>query len=175
MVLINGILTNTPKWVWLLLAYLVWRGIKARQPGETSLLKLAVLPALLTLWSVTELVRLFGVSPGWFAFWLVGALAGAPVGMALVRRMVLLVDRARGVIHRPGDPTLLPLVLLTFAIKFGFGVMQAISPERFQQGWLPAADLLLNGFFVGIFIGKFAIYARRYSQNMIAAIPQRDA
>jgi hypothetical protein len=162
MELINGILGGTPHWVWFLLAYLVFIGIKARGPGEVSLVKLATVPVVLTAWSLHELTRLFDPTPGAVGLWLVGVAAGLSLGVALVRRLALTVDRARGVIRHPGDKTLLPLVLATFLVKYGFGVMQAMSPGALRTGWAGTADLVLSGFFVGIFLGKFATYALRY-------------
>lgn len=160
--LINGILVRTPPWVWLLLGYLVWIGLKARRPGETSLVKLAIVPALLTIWSLYELTRLLAPTAGTIGLWLAGAIFGCAIGAALLRRMALHVDRARGVIQRPADPTLLPLLLATFAVKYGFGVMQAVAPAQLEHGGPRAAYLLASGLFVGIFLGKFASYARRW-------------
>lgn len=162
MELINGILGGTPYWVWLLLGYLVFTGINARKPCEVSLVKLAVVPTLLTAWSLHELARLFDPTPVTIGLWLLGVAVGLGIGMALVRRLALNVDRERGVIVHPGDKTLLPLVLATFLVKYGFGVMQSLSPAALRTGWAGTADLVLSGLFVGIFLGKFAIYALRY-------------
>lgn len=160
--MINGIIQGTPHWVWLLLGYLVFIGVKARQPSEVSLVKLAIVPVLLTAWSLHELTRLFDPTPATVGLWLLGAAAGLGLGVALVRRLALTVDRARGVIRHPGDPTLLPLVLATFLVKYGFAVMQSLAPAALRTGWTGTADLLLSGLFVGIFLGKFATYALRY-------------
>ena len=160
--MINGILQGTPHWVWFLLAYLVFIGVKARQPGEVSLVKLAIVPVLLTGWSLHELTRLFDPTPGAVGLWLLGAAVGLGIGVALVRRLALTVDRARGVIAHPGDKTLLPLVLATFLVKYGFSVMQSLSPGALRTGWTGTADLVLSGLFVGIFLGKFATYALQY-------------
>lgn len=164
MALINGIVTHTPTWVWILLGYLIWKGIKARQPGETTLLQLAIVPALLAVWSLTELVRLLAPTPGDMALWLLAALVGAALGAALVRSMSLRVDRARGVIIRPGDKSLLPLLLTTFIVKYAFGVMAAVAPDLAQREAFRLVDLAASGFFVGIFLGKFACYALRYAR-----------
>jgi hypothetical protein len=38
--------SHTPVWVWALLIFLITRGISAMKPGETSLGKLTIVPAL---------------------------------------------------------------------------------------------------------------------------------
>jgi hypothetical protein len=40
------ILTHTPLWAYLLLAYLVWQGILARRPRNQSIWRLMIVPAV---------------------------------------------------------------------------------------------------------------------------------
>jgi hypothetical protein len=44
--MLQHLASQTPIWVWLLLAFLITRGIAAMKPAETSLQKLAIVPAL---------------------------------------------------------------------------------------------------------------------------------
>nr|WP_239668881.1 hypothetical protein [Stenotrophomonas maltophilia] len=48
--MLQHLASQTPIWVWLLLAFLVTRGIAAMKPAETSLQKLAIVPALFAVW-----------------------------------------------------------------------------------------------------------------------------
>lgn len=153
---------HTPVWVWLLLAYLIFRGVKARRPAQTSLLKLAVIPAVFTVWGLTDLARLYGLKPETAGLWLTGIAVGALIGWRLLFHADIRADQAAGVINRPADHTLLPLLLVTFAVKYAFGVIAATSPDLLQHMGFRMADLLLSGLFTGIFIGKFARYTRAY-------------
>jgi len=155
-------LSHTPWWVYVLFIYLVSRGLKAMKPGEVSLQKLAIIPVLFTLWSLRDLVRIYGVTTQSVSIWLVGILVGIAAGWLLVRNAAIRVDPASGVIHHPADYTLLPLIVFTFAVKYTFGVISATSPDLLQQPAYMLADLGLSGLFSGMFIGKFAVYAGRY-------------
>ncbi len=155
-------LQHTPWWVYVLFFYLLSRGLAARKPGEVSLGKLAIIPVLLTAWSLAELVRLYGLQPSAVAIWLAGLLVGIVFGWLLLRNMAITVDPATGVIHRPADFTLLPLILVTFAVKYAFGAIAATAPDLLQEPMFKLADLGLSGLFSGIFVGKFALYVSRY-------------
>ncbi|WP_191059056.1 DUF6622 family protein [Geminicoccus harenae] len=157
-----GIVTQTPAWVYLLLAYLVWIGIKARRPGQVSLTRLAIVPALLTAWGLHDLVRLYGIEAATVLPWL-GALGlGALLGLWLLRGRAITADRTRGLIHRLADGTVLPLVLVAFALKYTFGVVGAVSPATLEQPFWRPVDLGAYGLFAGIFVGKFLGYLLRY-------------
>lgn len=155
-------LKETPWWVYVLFVYLVTRGLKSRKPAEVSLPKLAVIPALLTVWSLAELARIYGMTPQATLIWVVGLVAGVAIGWLLLKGKAITADPASGVIHRPADLTLLPLILVTFAVKYAFGAIGSISPDLLQEPAFRLADLGLSGLFSGIFVGKFAVYAGRY-------------
>jgi hypothetical protein len=159
---ITQILSHTPAWVYVLLVYLVSRGVTAFKPAEVTPLKLAIVPALLTGWGLSDLIRLYGVSASNLLPWLGALSIGAVVGWLLIRGGLIEVDRVKGVIRRPADYTVLPLILIAFSVKYTFGVMAAIAPERLAEPSFRMLDLTLSGAFVGIFVGKFAHYLTRY-------------
>lgn len=162
MEMLGQILLHTPIWVYVLFVYLVMRGIRARKAGETTLLKLAIIPALLTIWGVTDLTRLYGLNLLSLCPWTVAFAAGALIGWMLLRGQRLDIDRSRGIIRRPPDFTVLPLVLLAFAAKYAFGVIAAAAPAMLTEPSFRLADLLSSGLFAGIFAGKFTSYATRF-------------
>jgi len=151
--------TQTPIWVWIILVWLVSRGIRSRRPGTTTLLKMAIIPLLFTGWGIFDLATIYGVKPETVGTWLVGIAAGAVVGWYIASRSSIVADRAAGVLHRPADYWLLPLLLVTFAVKYVFGVIGAVSPDLLTETGFRLFDLILSGFFTGIFVGKFIRYA----------------
>ena len=50
-----GIITHTPIWAWILLAYLVWQGIKAMQPRTTTIWRALIVPAIFIVWGLSRL------------------------------------------------------------------------------------------------------------------------
>jgi len=159
---IDTILTHTPIWVYALFVFLVSRGLKALKPGEVTLTKLAIVPILLTVWSVHDLVRIYGISATSVTPWAGAACIGALIGWLLIHSKVVKIDRVRGVIARPADVTVLPLVLLTFAIKYALGVVGVVAPELLMDRAVWYFDLTFSGLVAGIFVGKFGCYARQY-------------
>ena len=158
-------LNGTPWWVWVLLGYLLWRGIKGLKPAETSLVKLAIIPVIFAVWGVVGIVVHYGVSAASLLPWLLGLAAGTGFGWWLLRHLRITVDAATGRLHRPADYTLLPLLMTTFVVKYGFEATLAINPAMAQDSSFRIAHLLLSGIFTGIFIGKFLRYARAKSQQ----------
>lgn len=129
--MLQQIVSQTPAWVWLLLAFLVTRGIAAMKPGETSLQKLAVVPVLFTVWGAWSISHRYGASWSAWGEWLAGIGTGAALGW---------------------------LLLVTFLMKYGFEVAFAVSPSLIANGGASAAYLLLSGGFTGLFIGKYCRY-----------------
>ncbi|MGV3491997.1 MAG: DUF6622 family protein [Devosia sp.] len=163
MEILSQFITNTPVWAWVLLVYLVLKGWKARTPGDTNLVKMAIIPVAFTAWGLYDLVTLYGVAIDTAGLWLLGIAVGAAAGWGIASRFNLVADRAAGVIHRPADMTLLPLLLVTFLVKYSFGVIAAVAPHLLAETGFRVADLLLSGFFTGIFVGKFIRYAYVWS------------
>jgi len=152
------IVSHTPIWVWLVLAFLLVRGIKAMKPGETSLGKLAIVPVLFTAWGMWSISGRYPGSCQAWALWLIGIAAGAAIGWALLRKLQLRVAPTTGALWRGADYSLLPLLLVTFLVKYGFEVALAMSPELAADTGFRAAYLMISGGFTGVFVGKFIRY-----------------
>jgi hypothetical protein len=64
---------------------------------------------------------------------------GIALGLLLVSRIQLRADRARGLVWLPGGATTLVLILLVFAARYTFGVLQGMSPvsSAIRDSWWP--------------------------------------
>ena len=142
------------------MVYLLWRGMKGLKPAETSLAKLAVIPAICAAWGVHGIAVHYGVSVASLLPSLLGLAVGTAIGWWLLRHLRITVDLATGRLHRPADRTLLPLLMVTFAVKYGFEATLAVDPAVAQVDGFRITHLLLSGVFTGIFIGKFLRYVR---------------
>lgn len=160
--------THTPIWVWVLLVFLITRGVKGLKPAETTLGKLAIIPLVFTAWGLWTLYSHYQLSMESVLLWLAGIAAGTVIGWWLLRRLVVTVDPANGRLHRAADYSLLPLLLVTFAVKYAFQAALAVEPALVGDSAFRMADLLLSGGFTGIFIGKFLRYARARAEGMRA-------
>ncbi|MEN5095343.1 DUF6622 family protein [Stenotrophomonas sp. TWI1409] len=156
--MLQQLTSQTPIWVWLLLAFLVTRGMAAMKPGETSLQKLAIVPVLFAVWGAWSISHRFGASLTAWGEWLAGIGTGAALGWLLLGHVKLTLDGATGTLWRNADYSVLPLLLLAFLVKYGFEVAFAVSPPLIANAGASAAYLLLSGGFTGLFIGKYCRY-----------------
>lgn len=150
--------SHTPIWVWLLLAFLIMRGVKAMRPGETTLGQLAIVPAIFIAWSLWSISARFPGALAAWALWLGGIAAGTGLGWWLMRRATMHTDRATGALWRSADYSLLPLLVLTFVLKYGFESAFAMSPSLALDTTFRTAYLLLSGALTGIFVGRLLRY-----------------
>jgi len=154
---VETIVSHTPVWVWILLAFLVSRGLKALKGGTAPLSKLAIVPAVFAAWGLLHLFR--EPSAGWITAlaWLVGAAAGLGIGTVLARTSGMSVDRLQKTVTLPGSVVPLVLILVTFASKFGLGVELATTHAGLDSMYV-ILDGLVSGLVAGIFAGRFLIY-----------------
>jgi hypothetical protein len=154
-----GIITHTPLWAWILLAYLVWQGIKAMgRPRTTTIWRALIVPAVFIIWGVSRigLGQQGNLSP--LLAWIVAALALMPVGVITPRPFE--VDHATGLIIRPGS--VFPLIrnLVVFALQYAVAVLAAIHVD--DHGVAAIVGRAVSGATSGYFIGSTIALLREY-------------
>jgi hypothetical protein len=166
----EAILRGTPVWVWILLVFLLSRGIKALKGGTAPLGKLAIVPVVFAVWGIAHLAS--EQAAGWQSAmaWVLGAVAGVLAGAFIARKTRFTVDRAQKTVTLPGSAVPLILILVTFASKFWLGVELAISaPVAVDAGYV-VLDALISGIVAGIFAGRFLIYCMRFRAQEAVAV-----
>ncbi|WP_250473807.1 DUF6622 family protein [Caballeronia sp. GAFFF1] len=153
---LQAVLAGTPVWVWVLLAVLVSRGLKAMKGGTAPLSKLAVVPAIFAAWGLLHVVT--GPDAGWepAATWLIGGAIGTGIGAMLARNSAIAVDRVRRTVIVPGSVVPMLLILATFASKFFIG-FELATGAGVESTWA-VLSALISGVVAGIFAGRFLIY-----------------
>ncbi len=153
-----GIITHTPIWAWILLAYLVWQGIQAMQPRTTTIWRALIVPAVFIIWGLSRL----GLGPqGSIAplvAWIAAALVLLPVGVLTPRPFE--VDHATGQIVRPGS--IYPLIrnLIVFGLQYTVAVMAAIHADDHTVATI--VGRAVSGATAGYFIGSTIAMLRQY-------------
>lgn len=156
--MLQQLISHTPIWIWVLLAFLITRGVAAMKPGKTSLSALAVVPVLFTAWGLWSIIHRYDGSWDVWGEWLLGIVVGMGAGWMLLRHVKLSVNLPTGTLWRSADYSLLPLLLVTFAVKYGFESALAVSPALGNADGFRVAYLVLSGGFTGIFIGRYLRY-----------------
>jgi hypothetical protein len=155
-----NVVIHTPLWVFPLLAYLVWQGIRAMRPRTTPLWRALIVPAVFIVWGLSRLgLRQHSVWP--LVAWISAALALTTVGFSTPRQFEL--DHATGEIRRPGS--VFPLIrnVTVFALQYSVAVIAAVDPD----GRTAAAIVgrAISGATAGYFIGSTIALLRAYWQK----------
>lgn len=153
-----GMLEHTPVWVYLLFAFLLYRGIKARTPATVTLEKLALIPAIFLFWDIYDLITYRDPTLITYIQWTIGIISGAIIGYILINPDRLSRSSAPRSIHRPADYSVLPFMLLAFGVKYVLGVLNATAPDVLRQPAMSALAIITGGMFAGVFVGKFTRY-----------------
>lgn len=158
------VVTRTPIYVWLLLAYVVWQGVQALRPRTTSLARALVLPSMFIVSGVAPLVIGSGTRSGLLLAWAAGASLFAPIGL-FTGPAILAVDRRNSSITRAGS--VLPLVrnLSVFVAQYAIAVSVAIHDDA--GSWLIIVGRGISGATAGYFLGWAIVVGRRYFSTSV--------
>lgn len=160
--MLQQIVIHTPFHVWLLLAFLVWRGIAASRDRVVPLRQVFVLPAILLALSVHDMAGRFAFAGLPAAGWLAGTLAAAMLAWHCTVPMPLPVpmqpERTAGsstaTVMLRGSWLPLVLMLATFATKYTVAVVCIIKPALPDAPLFATAVCTLYGVFNGLFAGR---------------------
>jgi ABC-type amino acid transport system permease subunit len=156
------IISRTPWWVWILFVFLLWIGLRALRPSTGPFWRLAILPLVFLVWGLQSLVSRYPIDAFSLGPWLLAIAIGVALGLLLVARVELRADRAHGLIWLPGGATTLVLILLIFAARYTFGVLQGMTPGIIADPRFLIADVGLSGLVAGIFAGRLLGLWRKY-------------
>jgi uncharacterized protein DUF6622 len=151
------ILSHTPIWIWLLLAFLLYRGLAALRPREVSPSRVLVIPIVFFIWGLAGLWSAREAAVFHRAVFLGGVALGAAAGLALAS--ITPAPRwtpATGMLTMPGSAKPLVMICLAFATKYAAAVALAISADAVARGEVWALSASLGGAFAGLFWGRAA-------------------
>ena len=93
------ILTNTPKWVWVVLVLLLWLGIQGLKPRAVALPRIFITPAVFITWGIVALAA--RSTPAILLDWAATVTCGIGLALVTIRLEGLRVDRERSLVHLP--------------------------------------------------------------------------
>lgn len=159
---IIGVIRGTPWWVWLIFAFLIYRGINALQPRVTSLRSIFLMPTIFFGFAVNSLLKNPCATPYVLSLWLLALLAGVGAAWLLNRRLVIKADKRKHLIQLPGTVSVLITVISIFAIKYFFGYMAAVHADMCSTPLFIYVKLMLYGGLSGLSVGKMLQYLHKY-------------
>ena len=147
------IVTHTPLYVWLVLALLLFLGIRRLRPRRTHLAVAALAPAGFFVWSVATAGWLFlgGEKGAAIVAWPLAFLGGA---LSAPVRTVARPSHVHGWVFQYAATRLpLTLYLLLWSIRYGLGIWAGFVPA--MAGPLGVAGLALSAFTAGRTLADF--------------------
>ena len=151
-----GILTNTPIWVWLVLAGLVYLGLKRTQTQELKVSRVLLPAVIFGFLAIARLVMGRFAEPA-----VLGTLAGLIAALALLMA-VKPGRRARRIsmdtLLIEGEWFSLGLILAIFTVNYGIGVVSAINPALAASDNLHFLYGFVNATSAGFMVGRAYAY-----------------
>ncbi|MBD2791238.1 DUF6622 family protein [Xenorhabdus szentirmaii] len=124
-----SMIKDTPVWVWILLVFLINRGIKALSDREMRVERLFLLPLLFLVWGVHNVLYETHFSDLSLMMMGLGLIVGVAFGWILWKSQPRLKEKEGStLIIWPGTPLTLLLIVVTFVIKFILAAMLSIHP-----------------------------------------------
>lgn len=155
------ILRHTPYWVWGVLGYLIYVGIKASQPRQQSVMRIWVVPLVFMVWGVSAIFHTLLMPLAAAGGFLLTLIVGLGIGWTLGKTSGAYLPESC-VFQRTGSWWPLGLMLLTFCSRFYFSVQLARFPELARD----PAFCLLSGMASGITAGIFSGVSLRLLNQM---------
>ena len=147
------ILTHTPLYVWVILAFLVVRGVSARKDREMAFCKLAILPILLPLAMVAELTVKYGPGSAALPAWAAGA-AVAGIATWKLSGARISAGKQAGKVLVPGSWLLLAVLMTVFLTKYVATVALLITPQLRADMLFVAPLCLMYGLCNGVLLAR---------------------
>jgi hypothetical protein len=157
------ILTHTPIWAFVLLAYLVWVGIKAMRPRTVTIWRSLIVPAVFIVWGLSRLLSSRDLAAPLVA-WLGAAAVLLVVGLLTAKPLEL--DHATGEIKRPGSVVPLIRNITVFALQYAVAVIAAVDPHDATAAAI--VGRIISGGTTGYFLGRTVALLRQYFKQRTA-------
>jgi len=159
---VEQVVLHTPWWVWALLVFLVSRGVVMSRPATVALPRLLIVPSIFLVLGLSRLTAQYPIDAATTGCWAATLAAGAAIGAALLRHVRIRVGDKPNIIMRPGDLSVLPIMIAAFLTRYVYAVMAATHPQRLAEPGFMFSDIGLSGLVTGLFIGKMLAYLAKY-------------
>lgn len=147
-------------WVFLILAYCIFIGVKASKSGTVPYIKMLVVPAIFTYLSVEMLITTFHIDLFILGIYLIGLFSGGVGGWIQGHKQEVKADRKKLLLQLKGTWSTLIIVLIIFVTKFYFGYTSAVNPSLLSNTTYVVSMLLVSGITTGLFVGRAVYYSK---------------
>lgn len=154
------IIKGTPWWVWVILVYLVLRGLALLTGKTIGVKKLFIFPFIFLIWSIHGLSFKMGNPLVLLGLWLISLFIGGSIGYFLFNRHKVKADKKKKLIALPPNVLTLILFLIVFSIKYTFGYLSS-TPFANEPMYF-FANTISAGIVGGVFWGRTLCYWNKF-------------
>lgn len=152
--MLNQIISNTPTYVWAILAFLMYRGFKSAIDRELSIRAVIIIPVVMLALSVQGILSGFGVQPLVLASWGLAMLAGAVLSWNAVNQSNVRILADKNMVFYRGSWGPMIMMMSIFVLKYIVNVALHVAPELHTNMMFAIVSTALFGIFSGLFLGK---------------------
>jgi hypothetical protein len=159
---VQQFLLNTPWWVYLVLALILYRGIRATKTRVVTISKLFILPILLILLSAHTVLTMTTLTSMLALNLLVTILIGFLIGWYTTKMLDIKVDHAKGLMQLQGSWFFLWMLIVIFACKYYQGYVSNARPDLAQSLSYIHIMFAIHGVLMGLLVERLAHYIYCY-------------
>jgi hypothetical protein len=155
--MLRPIVSNTPTWVWGLLAALVALGLSQARSRQVSLARTTLLPVGMSALSLAATASSFSHAPHFglvLLAWLSGATAAVVILAPCASSGDIRYDSTTRSFFLPGSWIPLLLILAIFVVRYAINVELAMQPSLATESSYGLVAGALYGFFSGVFAAR---------------------
>ncbi|MFD3449309.1 hypothetical protein ACFDTO_32555 [Microbacteriaceae bacterium 4G12] len=150
--MIKEILLRTPLWVWILLFFLIKRGIAISQERPVHLSKMFLVPIIFMIWGFDKIVTNFSHLGFCLMSYTIFILPGILIGYLLYKKYQTFFKKET-VIFREKCYLPLIIILINFFVKYILNVTLGISASFYDNISFNIIYSAISGLSVGLFFG----------------------
>ncbi len=151
-----NIVSRTPAWVWLLLAFLIWLGYSQSKDRQASLLRTFATPVAMVGLSLYGMLSVFGAAPLVWALWLFSCSIFISLMLWLPTASGYQYDAMQRRFQMPGSWIPMVVILCIFITKYAVSISLTIAPSLVLGHTFTTVIPILYGAFSGLMMGRSA-------------------
>lgn len=166
---VTEILTHTPLWVWVLLVYLVYCGVRLLSPSTVSPKRMLLMPSIFLLWGIYGIFNRLYMPWAALLIFAVALLVGLLLGRALMAmQKPAMLDGETGMVQLPGSVVPIIFILLSFGCLYCLNVYAAYYPDSVKELNFTAIYSVTSGLTSGFFWGmSWAVLMKTFAGSVM--------
>ncbi|SDT53445.1 hypothetical protein SAMN05444162_4822 [Paenibacillaceae bacterium GAS479] len=153
------IIKLTPLYVWVLLAFLIQRGISTSQEREVNIPKSFLVPGIFIFWGLYTILSNFAHPYYALLFYAVFLCIGVYLGSKMYQNNYRFLVK-NGTLFRAKNYLPLFIILVNFVIKYSLNIYMYIDPEAVNRVSFNVLYTSISGTTVGLFFGGILVTYR---------------